>query len=434
MKLVATREEETTSPAPRENPQHSWLSLPRSLQKLSLVDCNLSDDAFSKIGSINLPSLQGLNLSNNPISSLPDCFKGLTGLIELSLVGCTEIQTLEMQPSIQSLEVDECTSLERIFGPKGEECEIGTVGCLKLVEIANDFKLGPLEDVDAETANYLQSYCLQSSLGVEVTFYSMPAIGLMKGPVQGLYERGCPFSVFFPGREIPRVFEIKRKGASVSFDVPPNLKIHCLHVCCVYTTNELTWDEVEDRVFIWDSNNSFDDFCIEIKTKDMKVSNSPIFHAIPESGEDMIWLSFWKCDRYNLKAGNKVTVSVLLDEVCFEGKEVGVHLVTYDEREQTGCTSTAPTQSLVKRTLSLCPTDGEDEDEDEEQTGCASTSTAPTQSLVKRTRTLCPIDDQDEDEEQTGTMKMKSRQTCTSIFSFCGVAMWNCLRGSDHCW
>ncbi|KAK3018488.1 hypothetical protein RJ639_003573, partial [Escallonia herrerae] len=400
--LFRTWKEEISRPAPTENLQHSWLSLPRSLRKLSLIDCNLGDDAFSRIGSINLPSLQELDLSNNPISSQPDFFKGLTGLIGLSLVG-TELQIIETQPSLQSLEVHECTSLERIFGPRAEDCEIAAAGCFKLVEIQEYFKWVPLEDLDAETANYLQLYGFQASLDKEVTLYSITAIGLMKGPIQGLHQCGRPFSMFFPGRKIPRMFEFKRKGNSVSFHVPPNLKIHCLHVCCVLTSKGLTRDQVEDRVLVWDSPSSFDEFSIEIKTKDMKVSYDPFFYAIPEPGEDLIWLSFWECGRYNLIAGNKVTVSVLLDGLCFGGKEVGVHLVTYDERELTGCasTSTAPTQSLVKRTLTLCPI----EDEDEEQTGCASTSTAQTQSLVKRTRTLCPVDEDEDDNPNAITRK-----------------------------
>ncbi|KAK2986986.1 hypothetical protein RJ640_024884 [Escallonia rubra] len=89
--LFRTSRQETSRPAPIENPQHSWLSFPRSLRELSLVGCNLSDDAFSMIGSINLPSLQGLDLSKNPISFLPDCFKDLTGLIALYLSECTEL-------------------------------------------------------------------------------------------------------------------------------------------------------------------------------------------------------------------------------------------------------------------------------------------------------------------------------------------------------
>ncbi|KAK3000453.1 hypothetical protein RJ639_021124 [Escallonia herrerae] len=47
--------------------------------------------------------------------------------------------------------------------------------------------------------------------------------------VQGLYTSDGVFSLFFPARTVPHVFEIKSKGDSVSFDVPLNLKIHCSH-------------------------------------------------------------------------------------------------------------------------------------------------------------------------------------------------------------
>ena len=62
----------------------SWAALPRSLAKLSLANCNLSEDAFPRDLS-NLSSLQFLNLSGNPIHSLPDFIRGLTGLHKLNL-------------------------------------------------------------------------------------------------------------------------------------------------------------------------------------------------------------------------------------------------------------------------------------------------------------------------------------------------------------
>ncbi|KAK3007843.1 hypothetical protein RJ639_014345 [Escallonia herrerae] len=179
----------------------SFVAFPSpSLQKLSLVGCKLSDDAFSNIVSINLPSLQMLDLSGNPISSLPDCFKGLSGLISLYLRSCTKLQRVETQAGIRALEVSDCTLLERISGPI-EECEIDALGCDKLVEIANNFKLEPLEDVDAETANYLQSYGLQASLDREVTLYSTSAIERRKGPIKDMNVRHNPRFYGIPQRD-----------------------------------------------------------------------------------------------------------------------------------------------------------------------------------------------------------------------------------------
>ncbi|KAK2977709.1 hypothetical protein RJ640_013727, partial [Escallonia rubra] len=250
--VCRTWKEETSRPALRENPQHTWFSFPPSLGELSLVDCNLSDDAFSKIGSINLPSLHLLKLSKNPITFLPDCFKGLLGRVWLYLNGCPKLQIIEtimgsntgiMGSERSWLIVYDCKSLERIRGPVPGSCGLYAIRCEKLVEIENLFVLGPLEDVDAETANCLQLYGLQSTPDTELTMYSIATETQRKGPIQGSYTsdtldtnaRDGIFSVFFRGWEIPSGFEIKSKGNSVSFAVPPNLKIHSLHVCSLYT-------------------------------------------------------------------------------------------------------------------------------------------------------------------------------------------------------
>lgn len=54
------------------------------LVSLSLANCNLSDDVFQR-DFCNMPSLQNINLSENPISYLPDCIKGVKRLNELRL-------------------------------------------------------------------------------------------------------------------------------------------------------------------------------------------------------------------------------------------------------------------------------------------------------------------------------------------------------------
>ncbi|GFS31636.1 hypothetical protein Acr_00g0018420 [Actinidia rufa] len=77
----------------RKPPEISLAALPRSLAKLSLANCNLSDDAFPRDLS-NLLSLQFLNLSDNPIQSLPDFIRALTGLQNLSIESCTRLQSL----------------------------------------------------------------------------------------------------------------------------------------------------------------------------------------------------------------------------------------------------------------------------------------------------------------------------------------------------
>ena len=85
---------------PRKSVEISWALLPRYLVHLSLVDCNLSEDAFPKDLS-NLSSLQILNLSNNPICSLPNSIGGVTGLQILELEECKRLQSLTVEQNLK---------------------------------------------------------------------------------------------------------------------------------------------------------------------------------------------------------------------------------------------------------------------------------------------------------------------------------------------
>ncbi|KAM7256016.1 hypothetical protein ACFE04_011757 [Oxalis oulophora] len=75
----------------------SIASLPCSLVSLTLKNCNLSDEAIPCYLSI-LESLTSLNLSGNPLSSLPESISSLTALISLTLNECTGIQSLPKLP------------------------------------------------------------------------------------------------------------------------------------------------------------------------------------------------------------------------------------------------------------------------------------------------------------------------------------------------
>ncbi|XP_074343102.1 TMV resistance protein N-like [Apium graveolens] len=75
--------------------QLSLNSIPcNSITRLSLVNCNLQDSSFPKEFRVS-SSLKYLNLSNNPIRFLPDCFKGLKEVKSLHLYSCNQLQTLE---------------------------------------------------------------------------------------------------------------------------------------------------------------------------------------------------------------------------------------------------------------------------------------------------------------------------------------------------
>ncbi|CAL5398994.1 unnamed protein product [Camellia sinensis] len=99
---------------PRKSVEISWALLPRFLIHLSLVDCNLLEDAFPKDLS-NLSSLQILNLSNNPICSLPNSIGGVTGLQILELEECKRLQSLTVEQNLKVLSVTKCTLLEKVI-------------------------------------------------------------------------------------------------------------------------------------------------------------------------------------------------------------------------------------------------------------------------------------------------------------------------------
>ncbi|CAL5340911.1 unnamed protein product [Camellia sinensis] len=98
---------------PRKSVEISCALLPRYLVHLSLVDCNLSGDAFPRDLS-NLSSLQILNLSNNPIYSLPNCIGGLTGLQILELDECERLQSLTVEKNLKVLSAVGCTLVEKV--------------------------------------------------------------------------------------------------------------------------------------------------------------------------------------------------------------------------------------------------------------------------------------------------------------------------------
>ncbi|CAL5401802.1 unnamed protein product [Camellia sinensis] len=98
---------------PRKSAEISRALLPRYLVRLSLVDCNLSEDAFPKDLS-NLSSLKILNLSNNPICSLPNCIGGITGLQILKLEECKRLQSLTVEHNLKVLSVVDCTLLGKV--------------------------------------------------------------------------------------------------------------------------------------------------------------------------------------------------------------------------------------------------------------------------------------------------------------------------------
>ncbi|KAI8551775.1 hypothetical protein RHMOL_Rhmol06G0212800 [Rhododendron molle] len=171
---------------PKRNPETSWASsLPQSLVELSLGRCDLSDDAFPKdLGNLSL--LRELDLGDNPITSLPDCIKGLTGLKILCVDSCTRLRSLVVLQDVEILSFSRCRSLERITLvspafrklPPPQEHGLSTLfpyqfmrmgplrylygGRNKLVEFSGRYKLEPIGDIDKEIIDNLGLFHLGS--------------------------------------------------------------------------------------------------------------------------------------------------------------------------------------------------------------------------------------------------------------------------------
>ncbi|KAM5562884.1 hypothetical protein ABKV19_017856 [Rosa sericea] len=318
----------------------SWASyLPQNLVNLSLRNCNLLDDDFPS-DVANLLSLRKLDLSGNPISRLPDCIRGVTGLRDLSLSNCTKLKSLLRLPVVSlHLSVDGCTSLEKVTFQSfwGSRSTWGSNH--NLVEVQGLFKMEPIEIVDTEMLKLLSLgnlETLENILMVNSEFFSQ-----WKGthPVQGLYEDGI-FSTFLPGDEVPGQFSHRSRGSSVSFTVPllPNLNIRGLNVFSVIAQSNNNDSDPLTNIVNIDGSRYRTITVVMNKSKGLKWIHGPQLSGVPGEGKDVIWLSHWKFGN-RLTCGDEVTI-LIYTKSDFKVKECGIQLVYYDEKDQEKMSST----------------------------------------------------------------------------------------------
>ncbi|KAL7205637.1 hypothetical protein ACSBR2_018545 [Camellia fascicularis] len=306
---------------PSKNLDPSLAFFPRTLLKLSLRDCSLSDDTILMDLS-GLSLLLELDLSQNPISSMPESISGLTTLKSLWLDTCTRLQSLPKLPSsLKELVARDCKSLERMTIPSNLLKSMNVMhlsGCDKLFKIDGLFQLEPIGSFHPEIIYNLGLLDLVSNGNIEVELCNNLTFTRKKWPLQGLYEFGI-FSTFLPGSKVPYWFSNKRLDSSMSFVVPslPNFRIRGLNVCVVYVCSNSHKD------------GNLHDFSIKIsnKTKGLEWIYGPTFHG----NEDMIWLSHWNF-RNQLQAGDEVNVSMVVG-VGFKVKECGTDFV-YEHEEK----------------------------------------------------------------------------------------------------
>ncbi|XP_021803022.1 disease resistance protein RML1A-like [Prunus avium] len=331
-------------------------SLPCSLVELSLWGCNLSDDVFPMDFS-NMSSLHRLNLGNNPISSLPNCIKGLARLDELSFCKCTSLKSLLGLPKLKGLNIAYCISLKKITYQSSSSLKHRTtVGDNdNLVEWQYNYKLQPNGSVDVEMINQHSGWSnlLESMAPIRVYTNGRYLGKVDPIPIQELHEDGI-FSAFFCGNEFPGQFSHKSRGSSISFVVPllDNHRIKGLIVCAVYASSDFPYNQMATRVIN--------------KSKGLKWYYMPSAYDIPGEGEDMIWLSHWKFKDEHLEGGDKVVVSVRMEH--FQVKELGIQFVQVEQENHNMMSPTVyPVDPRVNHPGAYLFNDEDTIDNEEEQ-------------------------------------------------------------------
>ncbi|XP_074339766.1 disease resistance protein RPV1-like isoform X2 [Apium graveolens] len=312
---------------PKISSQLSLNSLPcYSITRLSLRNCNLHDSSFPKDFRV-APSLEFLNLSNNPICFLPDCFKVLKEVKILVLSECNQLQTIEDLPIIEDLELLNCPLLEKITMRRGLSIRgyCHPWDCVKLLEMDGVFKIVPIGEIDSELINDCGIFNVESMKTIQIRLYNIYTHANIKCPIQGIYESqrsGNIFTMFYPGGSVPTWFTSQSYGPSLSFIVSRS-NLRYINTCVVYKLKP-----GRGRYFYLIFHNI---------TKDKMIAYHPSCYGIPEGDEYMTWLSHWKFGSHEMGPGDEVNVSIFNcnDNHSFEMKEIGICLV-YEEKEQAG--------------------------------------------------------------------------------------------------
>ncbi|XP_058216946.1 disease resistance protein RPP2B-like [Rhododendron vialii] len=296
----------------RESVEISWPSLPRSLVKLHLANCNLSEDDFPRDLS-NLCSLKELNLSCNQFCSLPDFIRGLTKIESLYLYSCPRLRKLDGIPSqavICHLHCGANRLLEEV-----------TIQMSHRPETLSIFKLESIENVEVEIVNNLALSNFQSMGNLTVKLTSWMGMQRRRFPLQVCYESRINCA-YIPGSTFPPGFTFKNLGSAIDVIVPSylNSRIRGLNVCSVYE-------------HFGDPKRHEPHTVISNRTKGLVWSYCPFVFGTAEDGEDTMWLSYWKFGKNHLGAGDEVNISVSGGEFV-QVKEVEIRYLYKDEPEE----------------------------------------------------------------------------------------------------
>ncbi|KAK1381232.1 hypothetical protein POM88_027976 [Heracleum sosnowskyi] len=313
---------------PKVSPQLSLASLPcNSITTLSLANCNLHDNSFPVDFRV-AHSLEFLNLSNNPIRFLPDCFKGLKEVKIFILRKCNQLQTLEDLPKILEFLTTDCPLLEKITLKPGLSFKTiyFPVKCENLLEMVGLFKIVPIENMDSELINNCGISDVESMKSIQIRLYNRYTLAETKCSIQGVFENqlGRVLSIFYPGSSVPTWFTIQSSVPSLSFIVSHS-NLQYLNTCVVYKVKP------GKGIYFY--------LIFHNMTANKMIVYHPACYGIPEGGEYMTWLSHWKFVSHDMGPGDEVNISIFNyhDDQNFEVKEIGVYLVYEHQKIQQPC-------------------------------------------------------------------------------------------------
>ncbi|PWA37987.1 toll/interleukin-1 receptor (TIR) domain-containing protein [Artemisia annua] len=305
------------------------LSLPSSLVTLSLTNNNLSSESFP-VDFSSMSMLKNLYLDCNPIDSIPDCLKSLGRLEVLSVGGCSKLKSVLCPSStIKRLYVDRCDLLEKVtfyqeMSPPPLICCNKSVS---LTDIEGILKIQDLAKVDNEIISSLGWTDIHYVKDYEMDIFSVFLdLQSKKLPIKMFYEFGI-FSTWFPGKEVPKWFDHRSNGSSISFTMPSasaNKRIEGINICFVHA-------------FSVDCVCCSKYLIVKNITKDRSWTYYGYMCAIGYAGEDLVWLSHWMFGNNELEAGDQVSVTIIDEEVKVYDIpvviECGISLV-YSDRDK----------------------------------------------------------------------------------------------------
>ncbi|KAK9288968.1 hypothetical protein L1049_017439 [Liquidambar formosana] len=312
---------------PRKIPCSSSLILPslsslRSLRRLDLSDCNLSEGAILS-DIVSLSSLVRLNLSKNNFVGLPATFGQLNCLKALWLEDCTRLQALPPLPSsICEIEAHGCRSLETLPYPS-----LGNSQHHRL-------RLSNCEKIDGNILlQHISKFC----------------------------------EIIVPGSEIPKWMNHQSMGwSSISFEMPPRQysKVKGIAVCAVFTIKKATIHE-------------FSIFCLfrDVTSDAVLFVSYPVyFRANRRMKSDHVWLRYFPSNEFqtsrldewhHIKAFFVMKITRLLEakrgDPLLQVKKWGVHII-YEEDD-------VPKMIHYNSSFHHSTLEEEEEEEEEEGTG-----------------------------------------------------------------